>query len=115
MLELKIDPSPNSPHSSQLPWFNSLTNEASLEATNAGSARAHKEKTVPELVELTNKKLEELGTHIQVKVHDKTNTIMVLVMKDETNEIIREIPSEKMLDLLYNITSRMGIFVDEKM
>lgn len=111
---MKIDLSSSSTHSSMLPWFNNLANEASLEV-NTEKSKHTTEKTVPELVELTNKKLEELGTHIQVKVHDKTNTIMVLVMKDETNEIIREIPSEKMLDMMYNITSKVGIFVDEKM
>ncbi|GIP60210.1 flagellar protein FlaG [Paenibacillus sp. FSL W8-0186] len=111
---MRIDPSSNSSHSSLLPWFNNLANEASLEV-NTDKPKNNPEKTIPELVDMTNKKLEELGTHIQVKVHDKTNTIMVLVMQDETNEVIREIPSEKMLDMLYNITRRVGLFVDEKL
>jgi flagellar protein FlaG len=107
---VRIDSLSKSSHSSWLPWFNNLANEASLEVTSEKS-----EKTIPELVDMANKQLEVLGTHIQVKVHDKTNTIMVLVLKDETNEIIREIPSEKMLDIMYNITRRVGLFVDEKM
>ncbi|WP_068783804.1 flagellar protein FlaG [Paenibacillus phocaensis] len=111
---MRVDPTSNTSHSSLLPWFNSLANEASLDV-NAEKSKPTQEKTVPELVESVNKKLEQLGTHIQVKVHEKTNTIMVLVMRDETNEIIREIPSEKMLDLIYNISQKVGIFVDEKM
>ncbi|WHX48719.1 flagellar protein FlaG [Paenibacillus woosongensis] len=111
---MRIDPSSNSSYSSLLPWFNNLANEASLEV-NTDKRKNNPDKTIPELVDMMNKKLEELGTHIQVKVHDKTNTIMVLVMQDETNEIIREIPSEKMLDMLYNITRRVGLFVDEKL
>jgi len=110
---MRIESFSKSSHSSIQPWFNNLANEASLEAT---SEKANiSEKSIPELVNMTNKRLEELGTHIQVKVHDKTNTIMVLVLKDDTNEVIREIPSEKMLDILYNITRRVGLFVDEKM
>lgn len=72
------------------------------------------EKTVSELVEQVNKKLVDLGTHIQVKIHEKTNTIMVLVMRDKTNEIIREIPSEKMLDIMFNLSNKVGVFLDEK-
>lgn len=72
------------------------------------------EHTVSELVDRVNKKLEDMGTHIQVKIHDKTNTIMIMVIEDESNEIIREIPSEKMLDIMYNLSQNVGLFLDEK-
>ena len=104
-----------SSNSSLLPWFNNLANEASLDVKTEYAINPHQEKKVSELVNQINKKLEELGTYIQVKIHDKTNTIMVVIMQDETNEIIREIPSEKMLDMIYDISRRVGIFVDEKM
>lgn len=110
---MRVDPNSGSSHKSLLPWFNKIASEASQDI----QAQTHpiiQEKTVPELVNQVNKKLEELGTYIQVKVHDKTNTIMVMVLQDETNEIIREIPSEKMLDLLYNISQKVGVFLDEK-
>ncbi|MDK8181635.1 flagellar protein FlaG [Paenibacillus sp. UMB4589-SE434] len=77
-------------------------------------SKDRKQYNVEELIDKINKMLEP-DTHIRVKVHDKTNTIMVLVLKDETNEIIREIPSEKMLDLMYNMCTRVGVFLDEKM
>ncbi|WP_194539915.1 flagellar protein FlaG [Paenibacillus sp. JZ16] len=71
--------------------------------------------TVNELTDKINKKLVESGTHIQVKLHEKTKTIMVLVVADETEEVIREIPKEKMLDIMYNMCVQVGVFLDEKM
>lgn len=97
-----------------IPWFVNLADEASLDIATV-KPKNKQEKTVSELAKQVNKKLEELGTHIQVKIHEKTNTIMVLVMRDETNEIVREIPSEKMLDIMFNLSGKVGVFLDEKM
>lgn len=111
---MRIEANSNLSSPSKIPWFNNLITEASLDV-KTDEPHHIEDKTAPELVDQVNKKLAELGTHIQVKVHDKTNTIMVLVMKDDTNEVIREVPSEKMLDLMYNLSIKVGIFVDEKL
>lgn len=68
-----------------------------------------------ELVEKFNKALRDKDTHIQVKIHDKTNTIMVRIVQNNTDEVIREIPSEKLLDMMYNLCVQTGVFIDEKM
>lgn len=112
---MRVDP--NSSSTSLMPWFKNLTNENFGErmADSVPLSKEQQKHTIPQLVDKVNKKLEETGTYIQVKVHDKTNTIMVVVLKDETNEVVREIPSEKMLDVMYNLSQKVGIFVDEKM
>lgn len=71
--------------------------------------------TVEELADKINKNLTDAGTHIKVKLHEKTNTIMVTVVSDETNEVVMEIPREKTLDLMYNMCVQAGVFLDEKM
>ncbi|KZS45801.1 hypothetical protein AWU65_07695 [Paenibacillus glucanolyticus] len=111
---MRIDPNSNPTQKSLLPWFYKIANEVSEDVHTRAVRPRQEQDTIPELVNQVNKKLEELGTHIEVRVHDKTNTIMVMVLQDETNEIIREIPSEKMLDLLYNISQRVGVFLDER-
>jgi flagellar protein FlaG len=40
---------------------------------------------------------------------------MVMVIRNDTEEVIREIPSEKILDMMYNICIRAGVFFDERM
>ncbi|MBD8498258.1 flagellar protein FlaG [Paenibacillus arenosi] len=70
--------------------------------------------SVEELVNKFNTVLEEVQTHIKVKVHDKTNTIMVSIVDSGTDKVIKEIPSEKILDMMYNIAIKNGLFLDEK-
>ncbi|MFD7524832.1 flagellar protein FlaG [Paenibacillus chitinolyticus] len=112
---MRVDSSsPNFQSPSIIPWFDNLISEASMDVETNKTQRKQ-EFTTPELVHQLNRRLEELGTHIQVKVHDKTNTIMVVVMKDDTDEIIREVPSEKMLDIMYNLSNRVGVFIDQKL
>lgn len=107
---------PNSSSMSLTPLLKTLTSENFMDkmADFDSPAQEQHKHTIPQLVDKVNKKLEELGTHIQVKVHEKTNTIMVVVLKDETNEVVREVPSEKMLDVMYNLSQMVGVFVDEK-
>ncbi|MGG1877327.1 flagellar protein FlaG [Paenibacillus cisolokensis] len=71
--------------------------------------------TVAELMEKLNKRLTDMGTHIQVKLHKETNTIMVSIVTNDTNEVVREIPPEKMLDIMYNMCLQVGVFIDEKL
>ncbi|AYB41870.1 flagellar protein FlaG [Paenibacillus lautus] len=92
-----------------------LSSAASSSQTEKVSGKNKEDYTVPELMEKLNKKLSDMGTHIQVKLHEKTNTIMVAVVANETNEVIREIPPEKMLDIMYNMCLQVGVFLDEKM
>lgn len=86
-----------------------------LSQTEAGVAPNKESYTVAELADKLNKNLAEAGTHIKVKLHEKTNTIMVTVVSDTTDEIVLEIPREKMLDMMYNICVQVGVFFDEKM
>ena len=39
---------------------------------------------------------------------------MVKVVDTETKEVVREIPSEKILDILANILEMAGLLVDER-
>lgn len=96
------------------PELKDLPSSASMNQ-NQEITRNKEDYTVPELVEKLNKKLTETGTHIQVRLHEKTNTIMVTVISNDTNEVIREIPPEKMLDMVYSMCLQVGVFFDEKM
>ncbi len=53
-------------------------------------------------------------TFLEFSLHKETGTIMVKVMNRETQEVVREIPSEKILDLVAALWEMNGILVDEK-
>jgi len=53
-------------------------------------------------------------THYEFRLHEKTNTMMCKLVDNETDEIVKEIPSEKILDMVAGIWELVGIIVDEK-
>ncbi|SNX53112.1 flagellar protein FlaG [Thermoanaerobacterium sp. RBIITD] len=54
------------------------------------------------------------GTYFEFSVHKPTNTIVVKIVDSATNEVIDEIPPEKILDLVAGLWKIAGIFVDRK-
>lgn len=65
-------------------------------------------------VESANKKFIAYDRKFEFSIHEKTKEIMVKVIDVNTNEVIREIPPEKILDLVAAIWEIAGIIVDEK-
>lgn len=65
-------------------------------------------------VESANTKLVPMHRMLNVSIHDKTRRIMVKVIDTETDEVIREIPPEKTLDMFAKILELAGILYDEK-
>ncbi|MCM3443059.1 flagellar protein FlaG [Metabacillus halosaccharovorans] len=58
--------------------------------------------------------MESSNTHIQFKLHEKLNEYYVTIVDDITKEIVREIPSKKILDVYAAMTEFIGLIVDKK-
>lgn len=58
--------------------------------------------------------IESSNTHIQFKLHEKLNEYYVTIVDDQTNEVVREIPSKKVLDVYAAMTEFIGLIVDKK-
>jgi flagellar protein FlaG len=65
-------------------------------------------------LEKANKAVEGVQIKFEYSIHKKTGEIMVKMLNSETNEIIREIPSEKILDLVAGFQELSGVIIDEK-
>ncbi|ANA79778.1 hypothetical protein PVOR_31784 [Paenibacillus vortex V453] len=72
------------------------------------------DKELNQLVEKYNQTLQENGTALKFSIHDKTRSIVVKVVDIKTEEVLREIPPEKIIDLVYNLCENLGIFIDKK-
>lgn len=57
----------------------------------------------------------QVRTNLQFKYHEDLNEYYVEIVDPLTNEVIKEIPPKKMLDMYAAMTSFMGIFIDLKM
>lgn len=65
-----------------------------------------------EAIERANDTLKASNTNFKFSIHDETRAIMVKVINSETQEVIREIPPEKILDMVAKMWEMAGIFID---
>lgn len=65
-------------------------------------------------VDKANKVLFKNDTYLKFSVHEKTKDIMVKIIDNSTGEVLKELPPEKLLDMVAKIWEIAGIFVDEK-
>lgn len=85
-----------------------------MQQKKAENVSAPTEKQLIEAVQAGNKELKKLETNLRFSIHEKTHQVMVKIVNSETEEVIREIPSEKIIDLVASIMERAGILVDKK-
>lgn len=72
------------------------------------------EKKVVAAIEQANKHFRTFDRRLEFSIHEATKEIMVKVINTEDDKIIREIPSEKVLDMVAHMWELAGILVDEK-
>ncbi len=66
------------------------------------------------LIERANKALSGGNRSFEFSIHEATKEIMIKVIDTDTNKVIREIPNEKILDMVAKMWELAGIFVDER-
>ncbi|TJX66280.1 flagellar protein FlaG [Soehngenia saccharolytica] len=81
---------------------------------NLDNTRAYDPKKLFEAVDEANKYLFKDSDHFEFKVHERTGRIMVKLVDNESDKVIKEIPPEKILDLVASIWDLVGILVDER-
>lgn len=67
-----------------------------------------------EKVNQLNETVEIFHKRIHFQIHEETERIMVQVIEKATDEVISEIPPEKVLDLVARIEEMIGLLVDER-
>jgi len=65
-------------------------------------------------VDSANKIFFKNNTYLKFEIHERTKEIMVRIVREDTGEVVKEIPPEKMLDMVAKIWETIGILVDEK-
>ncbi|MEA3320501.1 MAG: flagellar protein FlaG [Bacillota bacterium] len=71
-------------------------------------------KQMETIVEGMNDFMKPMNVSIRFELHDELNEYYVTVVDVATDEVIREIPSKKFLDMYAAMTEYMGLFVDKK-
>ncbi|REB11166.1 flagellar protein FlaG [Sporosarcina sp. BI001-red] len=71
-------------------------------------------KQAKELTAGMNKFLESVDTQLRFKMHDELHEYYVTIVDSKTDEVIREIPSKKLLDMHAEMRKFVGLLIDRK-
>jgi len=90
--------------------------DAAAQSSTRISSQSGKElgsREISELVDRLNNGVRDIHERMSFSYHEKTQRIIVRVMKNDTNEVVREIPSKEAIRLLEHIQDFLGMLVDE--
>jgi len=59
-------------------------------------------------------RLDEMSTNLQFSVDDKTESIVIQVTHRDSGEVVRQIPSEEILDLKAKLENLVGVLFDKE-
>lgn len=66
------------------------------------------------IANMVNSMLKTSYRRLDISVHEKTKKVMVKIIDTSSDELIREVPPEKALDILANMWELAGILLDTK-
>lgn len=72
------------------------------------------EEEVKDSVKDVNEIVKKVKEGLSFQIHEDTEELMVQVVDKNTDEVIKELPPEEMLDLKARIQEMVGILIDEK-
>lgn len=72
------------------------------------------EQVVINAIEKANRAISVANRKFEYSIHEKTKEIMIKVIDSDTNEVVREIPPEKVLDMVAKMWEMAGLVVDER-
>lgn len=98
----------------QAPSKVEYSNKTEQEGSKEKEDSKGQEKQILRAIERANGKFESQNNQLSFAVHEATKQIMVKVIDKDTKEVIREIPSEKVLDMVADRMETAGLFVDAK-
>lgn len=90
--------------------FQKIDKEAKLEK----SKQQEQLSEIKDIIDESNKDFRTFDRRLDISVHEKTREIMVKVVDTLTDEIIKELPPEVVLDTLARRREIVGIMIDKQ-
>ncbi len=91
-----------------------LSKNKELENVEAVSQKKYTEEEIKTAIGNVNKTLNPYDRKLEFSIHEATKLIAVKVIDTNTDEVIREIPPEKILDMVAKLWELAGIIIDKK-
>lgn len=90
------------------------TSQNNTNATQHDNQRLINATEIEAVVDSLNDFIDPLQTNLKFVFHEELNEYYVAVVNPLTNEVVKEIPPKKMLDMYAAMAEFMGILIDEK-
>lgn len=74
----------------------------------------HSREQTVKVIQSMNDFLRASSSHLKFEFHEGTKEYYVTLIDNKSNEVIREIPSKKLLDMYASMTEYLGLLVDKK-
>lgn len=78
------------------------------------AANGFSKNTVKNAIDTANDSLKTSRTSARFKYHETTKQVSIKIIDDVTQEVIKEIPPEKSIEMVEKMLELSGILVDEK-
>ncbi|MFT8321005.1 MAG: flagellar protein FlaG [Bacillus sp. (in: firmicutes)] len=88
--------------------------DETLQKEEADSGTQMNGKKLNDIVQGMNEFMEPSHTSVKFQLHEKLNEYYVTIVDDVTDEVVKEIPSKKFLDMYAAMTEFVGLVVDKK-
>ncbi len=104
----------------ELTSFDSLSNQSAtsiqpiLEQDGDNKESSVSEQHIKAEISKANNRLKRHNTKCEFGYHEKTKRVTIKIMDKDTEEVIREIPPEKTLEMIQKMWELAGILVDER-
>ena len=89
-----------------------LQDEKSIDYSNTSIDNL--EKQIQKAIEQLTKNLSYLNTHLSITLDKKADSLVIKIIDNKTNQVIKEIPPEYMIRIAEAINNLVGIVVNKK-
>lgn len=110
-MEVSTQPQPNSVDTVTAA-IAKVSNSANQEGQEGNQSQSGSKETARQVAQTYNKLTE--NTKAVFGVNEATNRVTIKIVDKDTDEIIKEFPAEKTLDMIARVWEMAGIMVDEK-
>jgi len=97
----------------RVPRVNEIRNEQRADFQREFQQGLSKEKT-GKVIDCMNDFLKASNSHLKFEFHEELQEYYVTLVDETTNEIVREIPPKKLLDMYAAMNEYLGILIDKK-
>lgn len=92
----------------------SKVKEVKPENQDQAQPQANTKEKTEKVINSMNEFLKASNSHLKFEFHEKLQEYFVTIVDDSTNEVIKEVPSKKLLDMYAAMTEYIGLLVDKK-